>query len=97
MASIRILGTRVNTLAKKWLADCTGLYVPLYCSGVQFSGGLTVSMTLVARQRCELGACHEWGMSTEQGSQDQALHWLLLKSVHRDRSSSHSATVPEVG
>ena len=63
MASIRILATGVNTLAEKWLADCTGLYVPLYCSGVQFSGGLTVSMTLVARQRCELGACHEWGMS----------------------------------
>ena len=30
-------------------------------ASVQFSGGLTVSMTLVGRQRCELCACHEWG------------------------------------
>ena len=59
----------------------------MQCGWVQFSGGLTVSMTLVARQRCELSACHEWRTSLRpipslQPNQPIITHNSVLAAEH---------------
>ena len=59
----------------------------MQCSWVQFSGGLTVSMTLVGRQRCELCACHEWRTSLRpipslQPNQPIITHNSVLAAEH---------------
>ena len=70
-------------------------------ASVQFSGGLTVSMTLVGRQRCELCACHEWGdvspTNTSQPTLPPIITQFLLthfQSRMHNVSQQHAMSAP---
>lgn len=67
-------------------------------ASVQFSGGLTVSMTLVGRQRCELCACHEWGDVSPTNTNQPTLplpiitQYLFKHRMHNVTAACHVGT-----